>query len=283
MKREMKVLYDIAVLGLGHRQERARTGIFRVVENVALELARSEGLSLRFCATAVPAGCQNYLRSRPALSGVPLKSATTRIALDKLELALIDAAAHAKPGWTAGRVVRGCLGFAMQQVRRKLPSLSVADLADAQIYHSPFYPLPESTRGKPGLRRFLTIYDLIALLRPDLFERNVVKLMQEVIDSLSPDDYVVCISDATRRDLLAFRPDLDPSHVKVTHLAAADHFRPDLRPADWPDLTRKYGLPDQPYVLTLSTLEPRKNIAHVIRCNARLVAEKKIGDLRLVM
>jgi len=280
---EIKALYDIAVLGLGHRQERARTGIFRVVENVALELARRPDLSLRFCATAVPAGCQDYMRSRPALSGVPLKSATTRIALDKLELALIDAAAHAKPGWTAGRVVRGCLGFAMHQVRRKMPSLSAADLADAEIFHSPFYPLPASTRNRSGLRRFLTIYDLIPLLRPDLFERNVVKLMHEIVDSLTPDDHVVCISEATRRDLLSFRNDLDPSHVSVTHLAAADHFRPDLRPLDWSELKRKYGLPDQPYALTLSTLEPRKNIAHVIRCYARLVAEKKVGDLRLVM
>jgi glycosyltransferase involved in cell wall biosynthesis len=279
----MKVLYDIAVLGLGHRQERARTGIFRVVENVALELARSRDLSLRFCATAVPAGCRDYLRSRPALSAVPLKSASARIALDKLELALIDASARAKPGWSVGRVARGGLGFAMHQVRRKIPSLSAADLVDAEIFHSPFYPLPANTRNRSGLRRFLTIYDLIPLLRPDLFERNVVKLMQEILDSLTPDDHVVCISEATRRDLLSFRRDLNPAHVQVTYLAAADHFRPDLRPSDWPALKRKYGLPEQPYVLTLSTLEPRKNIAHVIRCYARLVAEKKIGDLRLVM
>jgi glycosyltransferase involved in cell wall biosynthesis len=279
----MKVLYDIAVLGLGHRQERARTGIFRVVENVALELARAEEVSLRFCATAVPAGCQDYLRSRTALSGVSLRSAPGPVALDKLEMSLVDAAARAKPGWNAGRVVRGCLGFAMNQVRRQLPSLSAADLEDIEIFHSPFYPLPTRTRNRRGLRRFLTIYDLIPLLRPELFERNVIKLMQEIIDSLTPDDHVVCISEATRRDLLSFRKDLDPSYVKVTHLAAADHFRPDLRPSDWPALKRKYGLPDQPYALTLSTLEPRKNIAQVIRCYARLVTEKKVGDLRLVM
>ncbi len=281
--KEMRVLYDIAVLGLGHRQERARTGIFRVVENVALELARDPGLSLRFCATAVPVGCRDYLRSKATLSGSSLKSTSARIALDKLELALIDASARAKPGWTAGRVVRGCLGFAMHQVRRQLDAVSAADLADAEIFHSPFYPLPSSTLKQRGLRRFLTIYDLIALSRPELFERNVVKLMQEVLASLRPEDWVVCISEATRRDLLAFRPDLDPAHVRVTHLAAADHFRPDLRTDQWPVLKRKYNLPDAPYVLTLSTLEPRKNIAHVIRCYAQLVADRKIGDTRLVM
>jgi glycosyltransferase involved in cell wall biosynthesis len=94
---------------------------------------------------------------------------------------------------------------------------------------------------------------------------------------------VLCISEATRRDLLDYRPDLHPSRVVVTHLAAASYFRPDLREEAWPELKRKYGLPDQPYILTLSTLEPRKNIAQVIRCYARLVAEGRIGDMRLVM
>jgi glycosyltransferase involved in cell wall biosynthesis len=279
----MKVLYDIAVLGLGHRQERARTGIFRVVENVALELARDPSLSLRFCASAVPAGCQGYLKSQAQLSGVSLKSATARIALDKLELSLIDASTKAKPGWTAGRVLRGCLGFAMHQVRRRLDAVSGSDLADAEIFHSPFYPLPASTRKQRHLRRFLTIYDLIPMLRPELFERNVVKLMQEVLASLTPDDWVVCISEATRRDLLTFCPELNPDHVRVTHLAATNHFQPDLRADAWPALKRKYNLPDQPYALTLSTLEPRKNIAHVIRCYAQLVASHQVGDMRLVM
>lgn len=279
----MKVLYDIAVLGLGNRQERARTGIFRVVENVALELARNPGLSLRFCATAAPAGCRDYLSSRTALSGVTLECGTTLVALDRLELVLMDASAQAKPGWSAGRVFRGCIGFAMHKIRRRFDALSRTDLGDADIFHSPFYPLPASTRSRPRLRRFLTIYDLIALLRPELFERNVVNLMEEILASLSPEDWVVCISEATRNDLLAIRPDLDPAHVKVTHLAAADHFCPDLRDDEWPSLKRKYNLPDEPYALTLSTLEPRKNIAHVIRCYARLVAERQIGDLRLVM
>ena len=279
----MKVLYDIAVLGLGHRQERARTGIFRVVENVALELARDPSLSLRFCATAKSAGCHDYLKSQAPLSGVSLKSASTRIVLDRLEMALVDASARAKPGWNAGRVVRGCLGFAMNQIRRLLAPISHAELADADIFHSPFYPLPAGTRKQKNLRRFLTVYDLIALLRPDLFERNVVKLIQEVLATLTPEDWVVCISEATRRDLLTFRPDLNPSHVRVTHLAAADHFKPDLRVHEWPALKRKYNLPDAPYALTLSTLEPRKNIAHVIRCYAQLVANQQIGDMRLVM
>ncbi len=279
----MKVLYDIAVLGLGHHQERSRTGVFRVVENVALALAEDPSLTLGLCASNYSVWCEQYLRSAGALARTPFESGSMRLALDKLELALVDAASKEKPGWTIGRVARGCIGFAMMQVRKRLEVVPNSVLAEADIYHSPFYALPANTKGQPRLRRFLTVYDLIALRNPELFESNVVTLMKQVLASLTPADWVLCISEATRRDLLADRPDLDPARVLVTYLAAADHFRPDLRAEQWPSLKHKYNLPDEPYALTLSTLEPRKNIAQVIRCYARLVAEGQAGDMRLVM
>ena len=279
----MKILYDIAVLGLGHHQERSRTGVFRVVETVAQELARNTQLTLGFCASNYSAWCKAYLQSSPSLAGIPLRSSPVRTALDKFEVALIEKASGDSTRWTAGRVLRGCVGFAAMQVRDRLDVVPNAVLAAADIYHSTFYPLPENTSRQPRLKRFLTVYDLIALQHPELFEANVVALMKQIMASLSPSDWVLCISEATRRDLLAYRPDLDPAHVLVTYLAAADHFRPDLRANQWPSLKRKYNLPDEPYALTLSTLEPRKNIAQVIRCYARLVAEGKVGDMRLVM
>lgn len=38
-----------------------------------------------------------------------------------------------------------------------------------------------------------------------------------------------------------------------------------------------------PYILSLSTLEPRKNIDHTIRCFARLVNQEHIKNLYLVL
>ena len=279
----MRILYDVAVLGLGHCQERSRTGVFRVVENLALALAQDRSLDLGFCASNYLSSSEQYLRSRERLSRIPLRAGVARLALDKLEGALVDAASRQETGWTFGRVVRGGIGFVAMKVRDQLEVVPNAVLAETDIYHSPFFPLPVTTTRRPRLRRFLTIYDLIALRHPELFESQVVGLMRQVLASLTPTDWVTCISEATRSDLLALRPDLDPARVCVTHLAAAEHFRPDLRDDQWATLKGKYHLPDQPYALTLSTLEPRKNIAQVIRCYARLVAEGQVDDLRLVM
>ena len=46
---------------------------------------------------------------------------------------------------------------------------------------------------------------------------------------------------------------------------------------------KKFGIPNGPYILSLSTLEPRKNIAQTIRCFVRLLEQEKIDDLSLVL
>ena len=279
----MRVLYDIAVLGLGYYQDRARTGIFRVVENVARELARTSEVALEFCASSVPLSCEEYLRSRVDLARVPLQTTPMCMGLNRLQEAIVRDVAASKPGWNLWRVMRGCIGIPMELLRRQIPPLAQAQLKGVEIFHSPFYPFPAATKRRGRLRRFLTVYDLIAILRPDLFEPSVNRLMRNTLASLTPDDWVLCISEATRKDLLDFRPDLDPNRVLVTHLAAADHFQPDLREDRWEEVKSTYGLPDQPYLLTLSTLEPRKNISRVIRCFGKLAAGGKLGDLKLVL
>ena len=45
----------------------------------------------------------------------------------------------------------------------------------------------------------------------------------------------------------------------------------------------KYGIPRGPYILSLGTLEPRKNIVHLIRSFAQLVAQENLPDLSLVL
>ncbi len=279
----MRILYDTAVLGLGHYQNRARTGVFRVVENVAVELARTSGISLEFCASSVALYCGDYLRSHPELIHVPLQTTAMGIWINRLQDAIRKDAEAGSPGWNLRRMARGCLSLGTELLMRMSPVLGRGQLEAADIYHSPFYPFPRATGRRRRLTRFLTVYDLIAVLHPELFEPSVSRLIRRTLASLTPDDWVLCISEATRQDLLGLRPDLHPERVGVTHLAAADHFQPDMRPERWAEVQRKYGLPDQPYMLTLSTLEPRKNIGMVIRCFGRLVAAGKLGDMKLVL
>ncbi len=48
----IRIVYDVAVLGAGHYNPMARTGVFRVTENVAERLlARSDECEVTFCAS----------------------------------------------------------------------------------------------------------------------------------------------------------------------------------------------------------------------------------------
>jgi glycosyltransferase involved in cell wall biosynthesis len=94
---------------------------------------------------------------------------------------------------------------------------------------------------------------------------------------------VLTISESTRRDLLGYRPDLAPERVVVTELAASDRFYPHRDPEEARAIRARYGVPEAPYFLSVATLEPRKNLQHVVRCFARWAAQEKVDDVNLVL
>lgn len=81
---------------------------------------------------------------------------------------------------------------------------------------------------------------------------------------------VVVIAEYTKRELISSMG-ADPSLVHVVPLAASPEYHP--MPADERRTALPADLVGTPYVLCVSTLEPRKNHAVLIRAFARLIAE----------
>jgi glycosyltransferase involved in cell wall biosynthesis len=118
---------------------------------------------------------------------------------------------------------------------------------------------------------------------PQFFEFKEDHLLNKILDSLAPDNWAICISDSTKNDLCNKFPKIDPSRVFVTPLAASELFYPCNDFEQISLIRKKYNIPDAPYILSLSTLEPRKNIDHTIRCFAHLSQQEHIKDLSLVL
>jgi len=152
----------------------------------------------------------------------------------------------------------------------------------ADLFHSPFLqPLPAL-----AIPRFLTVHDLLPVRFPEYFSGFTATepgLTKAVLGSLTPADWMFAISQATKDDLCSYRPDLDPKRIFITPLAADSRFRPCVDPGAIESARKRYGLPAGPYILSVATLEPRKNLKRVIRCFARLVREGAVGDLSLVL
>jgi glycosyltransferase involved in cell wall biosynthesis len=282
---------DIAVLGTGYRAKPARTGIFRVVEQTAIGLAKRSDISLGL--TATQSWENRYwvgrlLRDHPVL-------ADSAFVPHGVGARAIDGANQFL--WSNGNEAESSPlhSFGYPALRRltdaisnRTPTISRDDVGAYDIFHSGMYPFPPQSRNLAKTRRVLTVYDLIPVLFPELFAHGmaltVKKIFHETLQSIGPNDFFLCISEATQRDLCAHL-DIDPARTAITRLAASEElFFPVRDPERISAVTSRYGIPGEAqYLLSVNTLEPRKNMQHAIRSFSAMIQAERIRDLYFVL
>ncbi|MGE3803797.1 MAG: glycosyltransferase family 4 protein [Gemmataceae bacterium] len=127
-------------------------------------------------------------------------------------------------------------------------------------------------------RKIVCYHDLIPILRPDcLANRHSIKLHHRSVRAASRDSYFVCNTEHTRGDLTGAYPvTRDHSCVIPYPLSSSYYPQRNVRKLESILTTRQssviaehppkvLGKPVAPYVLAVSTLEPRKNYASIIR------------------
>ena len=287
-----EILYDITMLGACASDLHKQTGVFRVIDNLTRRLVASDFAGrLDFYANNLLPEAARYVATYPVYDGrsiftdpeTYLMWLSTDIRAKENELSDKIAKNTSKTHQRAYKAHR----LLLYSLRRRLLPLAVSFIRKlpvrARLYHSPFLPIPEQYLQAKHLKRCLTIYDLIPILHPEYFISQPVPV-QQAIDAMRPHDYFFVISHSTKRDLCRYRPDIDPNRVFVTHLAAdSDVFYPVTDEIHIRTIGEKYSIPNAPYFLSLSTLEPRKNIEMVIRSFARLKQQQFAGNANLVL
>jgi glycosyltransferase involved in cell wall biosynthesis len=281
----IRLLYDVSVLGYGVRDPRNRAGVFRATEHLALGLAASDGIDLTFCASKWEDlySTASYLRVKAQLTGVPF-------APRQIEPWAIGPAAAALSAMWSGhrqslvrRLIANALRGLLRLIDRYSSPLRPRDTIGYQLFHSPYHPLPSPKTRVPHLTYCLTIYDMIPVLFPELVRSRHRSSFSSILTSIRSDDYVICNSHTTKDDLCG-HSEVDPRHVFVVPLAAAPElFHPVRDPEIVQRIKEKYGIPGGNYVLSVNTIEPRKNMDHAIRSFARLVQQERIRDLSFVL
>jgi len=295
----INIFYDISVLGYGHYESRSRTGVARVIENIASGLIASKQFDLSFGAThswyAVKT-CLDYLQTQPTFRGIPLAHSSFFRNFESKLIELYNMLENREKIFPEQsqepqsklltdqlkKYLSNSIGISQQHS----PLIDQQSLSEADIFHATFYHIPHQARECKKLKKFATVYDLIPIVLSQLFiGKNDAdyQRMQASLNSLTAEDYILCISQATKNDLLN-HVKLNPERVFVTHLAANTAlFYPCNDAEKLASVKHKYGIPDAPYILGVSTLEPRKNLEHVIRCFAKVVQQQGIKDLNLVL
>jgi len=136
------------------------------------------------------------------------------------------------------------------------------------LFHSPDFTLPPLWRAK-GV---LTIHDLSYERVPECADPAQRRYLRTAVPrSVHRADALLADSENTRRDLMELY-DVPADKVTVVYPGVDPRFRPLADPAALERARERYGL-GGPFLLALGTLEPRKNVARLLRAYAALRAE----------
>jgi glycosyltransferase involved in cell wall biosynthesis len=183
---------------------------------------------------------------------LPLKAPViTRYLLDDPELRQALGVHEAKNEWTA---------LARYFTRLRIHPHS-------EIVHNTFY-LPHGLAPTRGAKRIVTVHDMIPELMPYTRRRlDLLTLKRRYVDSA---DHVICVSEATKRDLLEVYGPIE-APISVVHHGVDSRFTAGDAPLpDWPDR----------YVLMVGNRSQYKDADVLFRAFSRLAPE--YSDLHLV-
>jgi glycosyltransferase involved in cell wall biosynthesis len=145
------------------------------------------------------------------------------------------------------------------------------------VFHSPNFLLPPLSRGT-GL---ITVHDLSFLVVPQYAEPSLARYLGRALPrSIQRATLVLADSYSTKEDLVA-RLGVPPEKVEVVYGGVDPAFVPVKDEAVLAYVRRRYAI-ERPYILALGTLEPRKNLAGLLRAYALLRQEKGLEHRLLV-
>jgi glycosyltransferase involved in cell wall biosynthesis len=279
-----KIILDIAPLGYCQDQKTGFRGVHRVSRHLFEGLLASKCYDLRFVSTSHLAGAYDLLSVRGLRPEESLNLPLGQLQFARLgrsaarwvhsRLTVPGLAARARRGLMARFAAFACSG------EKWIPSRF---LDEADVYHSPLAPIPSSVRNHPKISHFLTIHDLLPLTNPQILKGDPSPYIKKLLGSLSPKSFVFCVSETVKSDLLNFTAH-DPNRIFITPLAADRNiFFPVTEAGKISAVRKKYGIPEAPYFLTLSSFDPRKNFGHIIRCFSQLIQSRKVNDCSLVI
>ncbi len=284
----IEVAYDISILGQGYGNPKARTGIYRMVESLLFTLIKNPEISFNTISLNADSSYWDYLSVEAYLEFVneiipSLSIYSNHIIISKLYKRLIEfyrfvLQRNSKSSPPVYKIMQA-IKLLGENLDRAIVSKDLVCL-NSTVYHSTYFPLPNLPNST---KKILTIYDLIPQLFPDFVTKKVFDRGLKILDSIDKNqDWIICISEHTKQDFCNYLG-MNPEQVFVTPLAASDNFYSVNNLQIISQIQKRYGISKSPYLLSLCTLEPRKNLSFLLRCFAQILAQEPTLDINLVL
>jgi glycosyltransferase involved in cell wall biosynthesis len=158
---------------------------------------------------------------------------------------------------------------------RPYPAVLRREVRVADVFHVGEFVYPEPRVGQPVVA---TVHDVTTVLFPEWhFWANKLLHRRRLAWIRRHATRVIIDAEATRADTASVLG-LPAGHLDVIPLARGTPLRSG---AELPDIRARFGLGDEPYVLFVGTLEPRKNLVRLVQAFRRL--PPSLDPVRLVL
>lgn len=140
-----------------------------------------------------------------------------------------------------------------------------------EVWYSPDFVLPP-TRAR---RKILTVHDLSFKRVPETAVPKLKWYLEGAVPrAVRRADLVLADSEATRRDLIDLF-EVSPDRVQTLYSGVEKFFHPVTDCARLEEVRARYRL-DRPFILSVGTIEPRKNLARLIEAFSRMPRRREV-------
>jgi len=138
------------------------------------------------------------------------------------------------------------------------------------LFHSPDFVLPPVSGVIPTL---LTVHDLSFVHYPEVYPAVLVNYLNKVVPwSIRRASHVLADSQATKADLMSIWQVPDEK-ITVLYSGVNELFQPVTESKVLTAVAARYQLGEAPYLLSVGTVQPRKNYQMLIRAFAPVAAQ----------
>lgn len=158
----------------------------------------------------------------------------------------------------------------------------LSNFGDCSTFLSPAFVIPKFIRENKSIKKSYILHDCIPLI----FAGDYGARQQwwfDLFNDISDKDLCFANSNSTKSDFCRYKQELHEDQVDVIPLGVSETFQVIQDAEVIKDIRDKYGITTNRYVLSLCSLEPRKNVRTAIESFITFVRRNNIEDLSFVL
>ncbi|MDH4330704.1 MAG: glycosyltransferase family 4 protein [Candidatus Moranbacteria bacterium] len=153
----------------------------------------------------------------------------------------------------------------------------------------PVHNIPFLRRGK--MKTVVTIHDLAFKIFPEYFPKKDLKKLNFLAGlSIRNSHKIIAISEATKKDILKFYPEISEEKIKVIHHGFdGEMFFEKVQEKEMEKVLKKFSLfdsqisnPKSQYLLYVGAIQPRKDLVTLVKA-FEIFKKKTNSDIKLVL